>query len=103
VVRLVVPNTRFWCHELNPSRDPKVDDEESIEMPLHFDALLWSPHCDPRSQSAIHLAVLKSLGINPTPAKITEEFTSRFFAEISSKPEIRRFPGPLHPQTISEG
>jgi hypothetical protein len=73
----------FWCHKHGPTQYPEEEEEESSTFPLHFDALRQPGYGDRQSQKAIHLAVLKGLGIDKKPARITEAFARRYFAKLS--------------------
>ena len=75
------PGARFWCDKHRPHID-RDEKDESQKLHIHFDALREPEYGDRLSQKAIHLAVLEGLGIDRKPARITEGFASRFFANL---------------------
>jgi hypothetical protein len=76
------PGAQFWCDKHGRHLHPDEEGDESEKMEIHFDALREPTYGDKRSQKVIHLAVLEALGIERKPARITEGFASRFFANL---------------------
>jgi len=85
--KYLMPGASFWCNKHGPSRYPDEEEEESPALPLSFDTMRQPGYGDRQSKKAIHLAVLKGLGINKKPARITEVFARLYFAKLSQSRE----------------